>query len=156
MTSTARPTTRDSTPPRETGTAETAEQLNGEIVQLLFGTLDRLRDHFSGAAAEIGLSGGPAKALANLSEPTPMRQLASVMACDPSNITGIVDDLERRGLLTRESDPRDRRIKLLVLTKQGQRTQQEFLTRLNRTVPGISELTERQRRTLRDLLKLVA
>lgn len=137
-----------------TARAESTQALNAELIELLFGVLDKLRGHFDAAAAETGLTGGRARAIASLSGPTPMRQLAATMACDPSNITGVVDDLERRGLVTREADPRDRRIKLLVLTKQGERTRRDFLARLHRTPPGISELTEPQRRALRDLLTL--
>ncbi|MGH3738236.1 MAG: MarR family winged helix-turn-helix transcriptional regulator [Micromonosporaceae bacterium] len=138
-----------------TRTGRTQVELNAEIVKLLFSTLDLLRGHFGAAAAEAGLSGGPARALINISEPTPMRHLASDLACDPSNVTGIVDDLEQRGLVTREPDPGDRRIKLLVLTARGRQVREEFMDRINRTVPGVSDLTDEQRRTLRDLLREV-
>lgn len=141
MTSTARP---------RSGGSE--KELNAELIGLLFGMLDKLRAHFDRAAAGAGLHGGRARAIATLDGPTPMRQLAAAMACDPSNVTGIVDDLERRGLVTREADPHDRRVKLLVLTKEGQRQRRDFLDRLHSTVPGISALSPAQQRELRDLL----
>ena len=49
-----------------------------------------------------------------------MGELAEHLYCDASNVTGIVDRLEGRGLVERKPDPNDRRVKRLVLTPQGQ------------------------------------
>src|SRR2546423_13417244 len=55
--------------------------------------------------------------LANLlSGPKPMRFLAEHLKCEPSNITGLVDRMEARGLVTREPDPEDRRVKNITAT----------------------------------------
>jgi DNA-binding MarR family transcriptional regulator len=56
-----------------------------------------------------------------------MRSLADEWGCDASNATWIVDRLERLGLAERRPDPRDRRVKLVVLTEQGARTKTELL-----------------------------
>src|SRR5215831_18166561 len=48
--------------------------------------------------------------------PIPMSQLAQMLACDASNVTGLVDRLESRGLVRRRPSPRDRRVKVLDLT----------------------------------------
>ena len=48
-----------------------------------------------------------------------MRDLAESLGCDASNLTGIADRLERRGLMVRRVDSQDRRIKNLVLTDEG-------------------------------------
>ena len=45
-----------------------------------------------------------------------MSELANALFCDNSNVTGIVDRLEERGLVRREAAEGDRRVKLLVLT----------------------------------------
>jgi DNA-binding MarR family transcriptional regulator len=45
-----------------------------------------------------------------LDEPRPMGELALEMHCDSSNITGIVDRLEERGLVERTAVARDRRV----------------------------------------------
>src|SRR4026208_2544695 len=42
--------------------------------------------------------------------PLPMSRLADTLSCDASNVTGLVDRLETRGLVRRESSPRDRRV----------------------------------------------
>ena len=49
---------------------------------------------------------------------TPMRALAQQLFCDPSNVTGIVDRLEKRGLVERRVDENDRRVKKLALVKE--------------------------------------
>ncbi len=36
-----------------------------------------------------------------------MRRLAQKLKCEPSNVTGIVDRLEARGLVERRPDPTD-------------------------------------------------
>jgi DNA-binding MarR family transcriptional regulator len=56
--------------------------------------------------------------------PTPMRRLAEQMKCEASNLTGLVDRLETRGLVERRPDPGDRRVRLLALTAEGNRVSQ--------------------------------
>lgn len=77
---------------------------------------------FAAAAARQGLTSMQARLLGQLIRPLPMRELASLLACDASNITGIVDRLEAQGLARREPDPRDRRIKRVIATPEGQET----------------------------------
>jgi DNA-binding MarR family transcriptional regulator len=47
--------------------------------------------------------------------------LARVLHLHPSTLTGILDRLERKGLLTRRTDPEDRRRAVLGLTAMGRR-----------------------------------
>lgn len=46
-------------------------------------------------------------------------ELATLLGCDKTNVTGVVDRLQRRGLLAREPDAQDRRITRIVLTPAG-------------------------------------
>src|SRR5215470_2747531 len=46
-----------------------------------------------------------------------MGRLAEALACDASNVTGLVDRLESRGLIRRRPSGDDRRIKVLELTR---------------------------------------
>ena len=48
-----------------------------------------------------------------------MRELAQRVRADPSRMTAVADELEARGLLERQTDPDNRRVKLLVLTPAG-------------------------------------
>jgi len=54
-----------------------------------------------------------------LRQPVSMRAFAEELACDPSNVTGLVDRVERLGLAERVPDPGDRRVRLLMLTPKG-------------------------------------
>lgn len=96
---------------------ETAEQ----IVEHLFALVDRLRGGFETAVARFELSAAQAKALRYLAGagPVPMRELAQRLRCDASNVTGLVDRLEQRGLVERRAAPTDRRVKSLVVTPAG-------------------------------------
>src|SRR5438045_6211306 len=52
-------------------------------------------------------------------QPIPMGKLAASLSCDASNVTGLVDRLESRGLVRRHADATDRRVKVLELTQAG-------------------------------------
>jgi DNA-binding MarR family transcriptional regulator len=62
--------------------------------------------------------------------PLPMNQLAATLACDASNVTGLVDRLEARGLVRRQPSARDRRVKVIQLTPTGARLRAELLRRM--------------------------
>lgn len=48
-----------------------------------------------------------------------LNELSTACCCSPSTVTGIVDTLERKGLVSREPNPRDRRSLLVTLTEDG-------------------------------------
>ena len=47
--------------------------------------------------------------------------LASAIGADKTRLIPVLDDLQRRGLITREPDPADRRVRLLSLTSAGRK-----------------------------------
>ncbi len=49
----------------------------------------------------------------------PLREIADALRCSPSTVTGIVDTMEKKGLVAREDNPEDRRSSLLCLTAKG-------------------------------------
>src|SRR6188474_3001703 len=59
--------------------------------------------------------------------PVPMGRLAETLSCDASNVTGLIDRLESRGLVRRRSSTRDRRVKVLQLTPTGARLRAQLL-----------------------------
>lgn len=85
--------------------------------------------------------------------PRKMSELADALFCDNSNVTGIVDRLEERGLVRREAAEGDRRVKLLVLTKEGERMRMDITRRMAEPPPPIAALSEKDQRALRDILK---
>ena len=85
--------------------------------------------------------------------PRKMSELADALFCDSSNVTGIVDRLEERGLVRRESAKKDRRVKLLILTKDGEWMRSEITKRMAQPPAPIASLSEKDQRELRDILK---
>jgi MarR family transcriptional regulator, organic hydroperoxide resistance regulator len=110
---------------------------------------------FPRVANEFGLAPGGLKAMQML-EPgmeLPMGALASSLFCDASNVTGIVDRLEQRGLIERRTDPGDRRVKRIALTDEGERTREAMLERLYEPPEPIRRLSREDQLELRDLLR---
>ena len=87
---------------------------------------------------------------------TPMRALAQQLFCDPSNVTGIVDRLEARGLIERRSLETDRRVKIIRLTDEGQRVRAEVVARMSSPPDEIAELPLESQLALRDALRQAA
>ncbi|MEO7189552.1 MAG: MarR family transcriptional regulator [Vicinamibacterales bacterium] len=106
-------------------------------------------------AAELELS--PAQChLLNLMEPerpVPMGQLAGALACDASNVTGLVDRLESRGFVQRTSSAEDRRVKVLSLTPLGARLRTALLERMTSPPPTLKRLSQDEQRALVALLR---
>ena len=69
---------------------------------------------------------------------SPMSELADFLACDRSNVTGIVDRLEARGLVERGASPIDRRVKLLRTTRTSL---QQVGERMMHPPDGLAALT---------------
>ncbi|HLR93190.1 MAG TPA: MarR family transcriptional regulator, partial [Jiangellaceae bacterium] len=93
-----------------------------EVVALLFDTSRVLcvqSDRLLGES--IGLSEARARLLVTVSETEPARmgKLAADLGVSARSVTGMVDALERQGLLVRQSDPQDRRATLLRLTEDS-------------------------------------
>jgi len=59
------------------------------------------------------------RVLLEAGESLPLSQLAGRLACVKSNVTQLVDRLEKDGFVVRKPDPADRRTTLAVLTKSG-------------------------------------
>ena len=117
-------------------------------------SMDRVHRHFGQTAAGLDLAPAQALALQELQadQPISMRQLAARLKCDPSNITGLIDRLELRGLVERRAHPADRRIKYLLLTREGAILRKELEARLFAAPHWIANLNESDQRRLRDLL----
>ncbi|MET9338248.1 MarR family transcriptional regulator [Nonomuraea sp. NPDC003804] len=124
-----------------------------EVVALMAEVAARYNEAYEQAAADRQLTALQAKALVLLSrEPLPMRRMAELFRCDPSNVTGIVDRLERRGLAGRVASPADRRVKNVALTEEGRRVVDELSGTLGFAAEPLATLTEAERVQLRDLL----
>jgi MarR family transcriptional regulator, organic hydroperoxide resistance regulator len=120
-------------------------------------SMSHMRERFIGTVTELELSPPQAHALKVLrpGHPIAMRELADGLHCDPSNITGIVDRLEARGLVERGAAAGDRRVKTLLLTARGVALRARLLDRLSEPPPAIAALTADEQRQLLDLLRRV-
>lgn len=127
-----------------------------ELVGLFFSVMSRMKQHFAERSAEFDLSPAQAMAVRELEGPLSMRELAERLYCDASNVTGIVDRLEERGLVERQMLPGDRRVKQLVLTDAGRALRAAHQERLSDDVPLVSSLSPSERQVLADLFRRVA
>ena len=106
--------------------------------------------------ADVGLSIAKLAALRRLTEAgesLPLGQLAERLACVKSNVTQLVDRLEADGLVSRTSDPNDRRSRLAVLTEAGKAAYSkgsEIQMQAERELFGV--LTPNESDTLHELL----
>ncbi|MEU6877190.1 MarR family transcriptional regulator [Streptomyces sp. NPDC046712] len=130
------------------------DPLTLEVVELIGTVVARYHQEYEQAAAEHTLTGAQARVLGLLSlEPVPMRKIAQKLQCEPSNVTGIVDRLESRGLVERRPDPADRRVKLAAPTPEGLDTARRLRDSLDFAREPLGQLTDVERSLLRDLLK---
>ncbi len=125
-----------------------------EVVELIGAVVARYHEEYEEAAAEHALTGAQARLLSLLSlEPLPMRRLAQRLKCEPSNVTGIVDRLEARGLVERRPDPADRRVKLAAATDEGRRVARGLQESLRFARAPLAGLSDPERVALRDALR---
>lgn len=138
----------------EQASVPTADPITVEVVDLMARLVGLFHREYEEAAAARSLTGAQAKVLALLRRgPMPMRHIAQTLSCEPSNVTGIVDRLEGRGFVTRESDPQDRRVKLVVATDTGLSASSELRESLNFAREPLAALEASERAQLRDLLR---
>jgi DNA-binding MarR family transcriptional regulator len=101
-------------------------------------------------AAELELS--PAQVhvlhLIEPGRPVPMGQIASTLSCDASNVTGLIDRLESRGLVRRRASDSDRRVKVLDLTPSGIRLRALLISRMTTPPETLERLSPRDQEAL--------
>ncbi|MFC8918656.1 MarR family winged helix-turn-helix transcriptional regulator [Streptomyces sp. NPDC047821] len=130
------------------------DPLTLEVVELIGTVVTRYHEEYEQAAAQHSLTGAQARVLGLLAlEPTPMRRIAQSLRCEPSNVTGIVDRLEARGLVERRPDPADRRVKIAAATEEGRATAGRLREALDFAREPLAALSDDERTALRDLLR---
>lgn len=126
-----------------------------EALELTFTWWQEHRAYMAELHAATGLSPMEVHALRALDADTPTAtlELAGQIHCEPSNITTIVDRLDRAGLIRREPDPDDRRIRRITLTAKGVAARDEVDAYLATPPAAINRLSASDQRSLRDLLR---
>src|SRR5438552_17081351 len=121
-----------------------------EAWQLLVKFFFTQRAGLPALASEFELSPAQCHVL-HLIEPDcqiPMGRLAETLACDASNVTGLVDRLESRGLVRRRPSAEDRRVKVLDLTPAGSRLRTLLLDRMTTPPATLKRLSAGEQRAL--------
>jgi DNA-binding MarR family transcriptional regulator len=123
-----------------------------EIAALVIHLASDLEAWIARAVAPLGLTEPQALLIRRLREPMSMGTAAEALGCDASNLTGIVDRLEKRGLVERRTVATDRRVKELVLTEAGRGVLGQ-LEELVTAAPGLSDLGGEEQDALIGLLR---
>ena len=135
---------------------ETRLEQSRRLSRMLVLASDRAKSGFAASVAPIELPVPLSRALLVLAEPTSMRDLAAQLAVDPSYVTGLADQLEQRGLITRVPG-RDRRVTLLAATSTGAALRAELLAAVTDHTLLVERLDAAEQETLAALLdKLLA
>jgi DNA-binding MarR family transcriptional regulator len=123
-------------------TSKTDDALARRVWQTLFELLIRSTPVRTASLARRGLTPNDSRGLFSLDPRIgrSMRSLADEWQCDPSNATFIVDRLEELGLASRQRLLNDRRVKLVVLTRKGEKTRTELLQEFHRPPPEFGAL----------------
>ncbi|GHG94433.1 MarR family transcriptional regulator [Comamonas sp. KCTC 72670] len=136
------------------GRAEPAGDLPRQAWTLLFELMHTHMRNFPALAAEFDLSPVQAHVLRQLGEgPLAMSTLAAYLSCDASNVTGLVDRMEARGLVVRRSSEQDRRVKRLVLTEEGAALRERLLQRMSEPPEAIANMADEDLCALRDIMR---
>lgn len=116
---------------------ETATRVWAGLRAITFDLEDRKRE----ACQALDLSFARVKALLRLaSEPATLRTLAQDLLIDPPYTTVVVDDLERRGLVTRTVAPEDKRTKVVTVTASGRAAAEQAQRILDRPAAALLAL----------------
>jgi DNA-binding MarR family transcriptional regulator len=139
------------------GSASRHQTVADEAWALMRELVSSQRRSMLALASEFELSPPQVLALSALepADPRPMSELAGALRCDASNVTGIVDRLEDRGLVERRPADHDRRVKHLILTERGRELRDQVAARLHAAPPGFEALGPEEQRDLRDMLRRV-
>jgi len=125
-----------------------------ELAQTFYELLVRHRTAMRDVIVEEGMSPPLMATLHMLGDSAmTMRELAESIGLEPSNLTGIVDRLELRGLVERQSSSDDRRIKRVSLTRAGSLVRKRMIERLKQPTPWMLTLTRTDQKQLLSILR---
>jgi DNA-binding MarR family transcriptional regulator len=119
-----------------------------------FGVLDRNQAEELAANRLTNTQFNALAVMYRAKDPLTMRQLAEMMAVQPTNLSGIVKTLRVRGLVQQQLNAQDTRSLLVTLTEEGERFLRGFLPTHWRHIESImADLSDAERRQLVRLLE---
>ena len=127
-----------------------------DLAQKFFALLMRHRSYVQGSMADLGLSPPHVFVIHILADgPLTMRELSVKSLFEPSHLTGIVDRLEDRNIVQRKVDPKDRRIKLVSLTRSGKALRDKLMKRIGSPMPWMLALSPEDQAQLLAIIERV-
>ncbi len=117
---------------------------------------DTINDRLQGPLEESGVTLGQFAVLESLYHLGPMRQveIASRVLRSKGNVTLVIDNLEKLGLVRREREKDDRRCFTVSITAEGKKRIAEiFPAHVKRLVEQMSVLSATEQETLRTLCR---
>jgi DNA-binding MarR family transcriptional regulator len=128
----------------------------GELIDLYMRGARRLGGSLHRAAVQHDLTVMQAMALLHVGAGTvPTKEIARHLRCDPSNATGLVDQLERRALVHRVTPAHDRRVRAVEATPQGAEVLAELHAAMKTSHTVLDRLTPADRAELRRILTVL-
>jgi MarR family transcriptional regulator, organic hydroperoxide resistance regulator len=128
-----------------------------ELVSRLMELFARSLDHQGTCLETLGLTYAQAKLVWRLEAgDTPsLKEAARRCGVDPSNLSGVVDQLIERGLMASRPAEHDRRVRIVRLTADGVRVRKRLLACLAQN-PAVGSLSPSQQKQLLEILRDVA
>jgi MarR family transcriptional regulator, organic hydroperoxide resistance regulator len=124
-----------------------------EIAGLLVALVGQTASQVSQCAEQCGLSVVQASALLQIDGSMSMRELSARLGGHASTATGIADRLAARGLVERQEDAGDRRVKRVGLTPEGTATRTQLVACMESAPTPFARLSAAERRQLHRLLR---
>jgi DNA-binding MarR family transcriptional regulator len=89
-------------------------------------------------------------------KPLSMNEIANMLICDASNVTGIIDRLFSREYIVRQEKLGDRRVKMISLTPKGEKLRNQIIKSIvEYPSDALERLNNEQKGQLKRLLKTV-
>jgi DNA-binding MarR family transcriptional regulator len=86
-------------------------------------------------------------------KPLSMNEIANMLNCDASNVTGIIDRLFLREYIVRQEKPGDRRVKMVSLTPKGEKLRQQIIKKIvSYRSESLERLDSNQKKQLSNLV----
>ena len=128
-----------------------------ELVSRLMELFARTLDHQGRCLETFELTYSQAKLIWRLEAgDTPsLKEAARRCGVDPSNLSGVVDQLTERGLVTSRPAAHDRRVRIVRLTGEGVRLRKRLVACLSEN-PTLESLSAARQKQLLEILRDVA
>jgi DNA-binding MarR family transcriptional regulator len=134
--------------------------LADEVAELLVGLARHTREVARRDLDPLGVTWAQVRALRAVARgdgPMRMSHVADRLGIARRSATSVVDELERRGLVERRSDPADRRAVTVQVTEKGRELLADLDRRRHAAAGAMAAvLSDEDLRTLRDLLRRLA